>query len=31
VAAYWQLVVKGVVLLIAVTWDELRRTRRDVD
>jgi ribose transport system permease protein len=31
VAAYWQLVVKGAVLLIAVTWDELRRTRRDVD
>ncbi len=31
VPSYWQLVVKGAVLLIAVSWDELRRTRRDVD
>lgn len=31
VPSYWQLVVKGTVLLIAVSWDELRRTRRDVD
>jgi ribose/xylose/arabinose/galactoside ABC-type transport system permease subunit len=31
VASYWQLVVKGGVLLLAVSWDELRRTRRDVD
>jgi ribose/xylose/arabinose/galactoside ABC-type transport system permease subunit len=31
VPSYWQLVVKGGVLLIAVSWDELRRTRRDVD
>ena len=31
VASYWQQVVKGAVLLIAVVWDELRRTRRDVD
>jgi ribose/xylose/arabinose/galactoside ABC-type transport system permease subunit len=31
VASYWQQVVKGVVLLVAVSWDELRRTRRDVD
>ncbi len=29
VAAYWQQVVRGVVLLVAVCWDELRRTRRD--
>lgn len=31
VPSYWQLVVKGGVLLLAVSWDELRRTRRDVD
>jgi ribose transport system permease protein len=31
VPSYWQQVVKGAVLLIAVSWDELRRTRRDVD
>jgi ribose/xylose/arabinose/galactoside ABC-type transport system permease subunit len=31
VPSYWQQVVKGVVLLAAVSWDELRRTRRDVD
>lgn len=31
VESYWQQVVKGVVLLIAVAWDELRRTRRDTD
>jgi ribose/xylose/arabinose/galactoside ABC-type transport system permease subunit len=31
VAAYWQQVVKGLILLAAVSWDELRRTRRDVD
>ena len=31
VPSYWQLVVKGGVLLIAVTWDELRRTGRDTD
>jgi ribose/xylose/arabinose/galactoside ABC-type transport system permease subunit len=31
VQAYWQQVVKGVVLLLAVFWDELRRTRRDED
>jgi ribose transport system permease protein len=31
VAAYWQQVVRGVVLLLAVSWDELRRTRRDED
>lgn len=31
VAAYWQQVVRGVVLLLAVCWDELRRTRRDGD
>ena len=29
VESYWQQVVKGVVLLLAVSWDELRRTRRD--
>jgi ribose transport system permease protein len=31
VPSYWQQVVKGGVLLAAVAWDELRRTRRDVD
>jgi ABC-type xylose transport system permease subunit len=31
VQAYWQQVVKGVVLLLAVFWDELRRTSRDED
>jgi ribose/xylose/arabinose/galactoside ABC-type transport system permease subunit len=31
VPAYWQQVVKGMILLAAVSWDELRRTRRDVD
>jgi ribose transport system permease protein len=31
VQSYWQQVVKGAVLLLAVSWDELRRTRRDVD
>jgi ribose transport system permease protein len=31
VQAYWQQVVKGVILLLAVFWDELRRTRRDED
>ena len=29
VQAYWQLVVKGCILLAAVLYDELRRTRRD--
>jgi ribose/xylose/arabinose/galactoside ABC-type transport system permease subunit len=29
VEAYWQQVVKGVILLVAVFWDELRRTRRE--
>jgi ribose transport system permease protein len=29
VEAYWQQVVKGSVLLVAVFWDELRRSRRD--
>jgi len=29
VPAYWQLVVKGSILLAAVLYDELRRTRRD--
>jgi ribose transport system permease protein len=29
VEAYWQQVVKGAVLLVAVSWDELRRTGRD--
>jgi len=29
VEAYWQQVVKGAILLLAVFWDELRRTRRD--
>lgn len=29
VESYWQQVVKGGVLLLAVSWDELRRTRRD--
>lgn len=29
VQSYWQQVVKGVILLLAVFWDELRRTRRD--
>ena len=29
VQAYWQLVVKGGILLAAVLYDELRRTRRD--
>jgi len=29
VQSYWQQVVKGGVLLLAVFWDELRRTRRD--
>jgi ribose transport system permease protein len=29
VESYWQQVVKGVILLVAVFWDELRRTRRD--
>jgi ribose transport system permease protein len=31
VPSYWQQVVKGGVLLLAVAWDELRRTRRDVE
>jgi ribose/xylose/arabinose/galactoside ABC-type transport system permease subunit len=31
VQAYWQQVVKGMILLVAVFWDELRRTRRDED
>ena len=31
VQAYWQQVVKGLILLLAVFWDELRRTRRDED
>jgi ribose/xylose/arabinose/galactoside ABC-type transport system permease subunit len=31
VPSYWQQVVKGAVLLLAVSWDELRRTRRDAD
>jgi len=31
VQAYWQQVLKGVILLLAVFWDELRRTRRDED
>jgi len=31
VPSYWQQVVKGGVLLGAVAWDELRRTRRDVE
>ncbi len=31
VESYWQQVVKGVVLLVAVSWDELRRTGRDED
>jgi ribose/xylose/arabinose/galactoside ABC-type transport system permease subunit len=31
VAAYWQQVVKGLILIAAVSWDELHRTRRDVD
>jgi ribose transport system permease protein len=31
VQAYWQQVVKGAILLLAVFWDELRRTRRDED
>jgi ribose/xylose/arabinose/galactoside ABC-type transport system permease subunit len=31
VPAYWQQVVKGAILLAAVSWDELHRTRRDVD
>lgn len=31
VPSYWQQVVKGGVLLLAVSWDELRRTRRDVE
>jgi ribose transport system permease protein len=31
VPAYWQQVVKGLILLAAVSWDELHRTRRDVD
>jgi ribose/xylose/arabinose/galactoside ABC-type transport system permease subunit len=31
VQAYWQQVVKGMILLLAVFWDELRRTRRDED
>lgn len=30
VQSYWQQVVKGAVLLVAVFWDELRRTRREV-
>ena len=29
VPSYWQQVVKGAVLLLAVFWDELRRTRRE--
>jgi ribose/xylose/arabinose/galactoside ABC-type transport system permease subunit len=29
VESYWQQVVKGVVLLLAVSWDELRRSGRD--
>jgi ribose transport system permease protein len=29
VPAYWQQVVKGLILLVAVFWDELKRTRRD--
>jgi ribose transport system permease protein len=29
VQAYWQQVVKGAILLAAVFWDEIRRTRRD--
>jgi ribose/xylose/arabinose/galactoside ABC-type transport system permease subunit len=29
VQAYWQQVVKGVILLAAVFWDELKRTRRE--
>ncbi len=28
---YWQQVVKGLILIAAVSWDELRRTRRDVE
>ena len=31
VPAYWQQVVKGLILLAAVSWDELHRTRRDLD
>lgn len=31
VPSYWQQVVKGAVLLLAVSWDELRRTRGDSD
>ena len=31
VQSYWQMVVKGIILLLAVFWDELRRTRRDED
>jgi ribose transport system permease protein len=29
VPAYWQQVVKGLILLAAVFWDEIKRTRRD--
>jgi ribose/xylose/arabinose/galactoside ABC-type transport system permease subunit len=29
VPAYWQLVVKGSILLVAVVYDEVRRTKRD--
>jgi ribose/xylose/arabinose/galactoside ABC-type transport system permease subunit len=29
VPSYWQQVVKGVILLLAVTYDELRNTRRE--
>jgi ribose/xylose/arabinose/galactoside ABC-type transport system permease subunit len=29
VQAYWQQVVRGAILLAAVFWDEIRRTRRD--
>jgi ribose/xylose/arabinose/galactoside ABC-type transport system permease subunit len=29
VPSYWQQVVKGAILLLAVTYDELRNTRRD--
>jgi ribose/xylose/arabinose/galactoside ABC-type transport system permease subunit len=31
VPSYWQQVVQGAVLLVAVAWGELRQTRRDMD